>query len=221
MNYTVKILEKSWLTHNVILLVFEKPEGFTHKIGQAIELTLNTPQYRSQYAPFTLVSLPEEDQLKLIIKIYPKHHGLTEALSKINPKDSMIITSSWDSYEYQGKGCFIAAGSGITPFIPMFRDLNKNRQLKNHGLIYANRSVGDIILHEELTDQFKSHLHIILSEEKTTDFDYGIIDYNYLQSKVEGFGQHFYVCGPNAFMESVKKELLRSGAKKKNIQTGY
>lgn len=221
MKYPIEILDKSWLTHNVTLLVLEKPEGFTHNIGQAIELTLDTPKFRSQFAPFTLVSSPEEEQLKLIVKIYPQHHGLTEALSQAKPTDPLIITSAWDSYVYKGKGTFIAAGSGITPFIPMFRNLNNKKRLGKHRLIYANRRVNDIILQAELHDLFKQNFYNILSDEKNSDYDYGTIDYNYLLSKIDKFDQHFYVCGPDAFIDNVKKDLIRGGAKEANIQTGY
>ena len=221
MNYTVNIIDKSWLTHNVILLVLEKPQGFTHNIGQAIELTLDTPQYRSQFAPFTLVGSPEEIHLRLIIKVYPEHQGLTQALSKTKINDSLIITEAWDSYVYKGEGTFIAAGSGITPFLPMFWDLKNKNVIENHLLIYANRMSKDIILKDELNLLFKEHCYNILSEEQSASYDYGQIDYDYLISKIRVFDQYFYICGPDAFMESVKKELIRGGAKEDNIQTGY
>ncbi|MCK0134748.1 flavodoxin reductase [Arenibacter sp. S6351L] len=221
MNYTVKIIDKSWLTHNVMLLVFEKPQGFTHNIGQAIELTLNSRQFRNQFAPFTLVGSPEEKHLRLIIKVYPKHKGLTEALSKAKISDSLLITDAWDSYVYKGKGTFIAAGSGITPFLPMFWDLKNKNVVENHQLIYANRMTKDIILKDELNLLFKEHYYNILSEEQSAIYDYGRIDYAYLVSKIRVFDQYFYVCGPDAFMESVRKDLIRGGAKEDNIQTGY
>jgi len=204
-----------------MLLVFEKPQGLTHNIGQAIELTLDNPRFKSQFAPFTLVGSPEEKYLRLIIKIYPEHHGLTEALSKAYAKDSIVITDAWDSYVYKGKGTFIAAGSGITPFLPMFWDLKNKNHLENHQLIYANRMSKNIILKDELNLLFKEHYYNILSEEQSATYDYGRIDYEYLASKIKMFDQFFYVCGPDALSESVKKDLIRGGAKVGNIQTGY
>ncbi|MCM4167205.1 Phthalate 4,5-dioxygenase oxygenase reductase subunit [Arenibacter antarcticus] len=221
MNYTVKILDKTWLTHNVMQLEFEKPKGFSHTIGQAVELTLNQPEFKTKFAPFTLVSEPGEAHLKLIIKVYLDHHGLTQALSKAKISDTLIITEAWDSYDYKGKGTFIAAGSGITPFIPMFRNLQQNDQLENHTLIYANRTQNDIIIKEELTQQFKKQFYNILSDEQVAPYDYGKIDQTYLATKIPAFDVHFYVCGPDGFMQSVKKALIRNGAREENIQTGY
>ena len=220
MKHEVKILETTWLTHNVMRLKITKPSGFTYAIGQAIELALWTPNYTNQFAPFTLVSNPTDNHLCLIIKIYPEHHGLTEGISKANTTDSLIITEAWDSYQYMGEGVFIAAGSGITPFIPMFRELNKKNGLKNHRLIYANRRSTDIILKDELTQLFKSEFFNILSKQQTSTYDYGRIDFAYLKSRIKEPNQQFYLCGPESFMNSVKKDLIKYGVKQTNIQTG-
>ncbi|RTE53858.1 flavodoxin reductase [Arenibacter aquaticus] len=220
MKYEVKIIETTRITHNVVRLKIAKPSGFTYTLGQAIELTLKTPNFKKQFAPFTLVSNPKDRHLSLIIKIYPEHHGLTEGISKANTTDSLIITEAWDSYQYMGEGVFIAAGSGITPFIPMFRELNKKNGLKNHRLIYANRRSTDIILKDELTQLFKSEFFNILSKQQTSTYDYGRIDFAYLKSRIKEPNQQFYLCGPESFMNSVKKDLIKYGVKQTNIQTG-
>lgn len=82
-------------------------------------------------------SLPEDDFLGLMIKIYPKHKGLALALSNQKINDEITITEAWDSCEYKGKGTFIAGGSGITTFIPMIRNLNRNNDIANNILIYG------------------------------------------------------------------------------------
>ena len=221
MNHTVKIINKEWLSHNMIRFVVEKPSTYKSTIGQAIELSLGTKDFADKFAPFTLTSLPEDEYLELMIKIYPEHEGLTLALSKQNINDEIIITDAWDSYEYKGAGTFIAGGSGITPFIPMIRNLKRNNAIADNRLVYANRSSNDIIINDELENALAKNFINILSDETDTAYDFGRIDMEYLKKKIPEFNQFFYICGPDEFSESVKKDLLSLGANENKIQIGY
>lgn len=220
MNYLVKITKKDWLSHNMIRFVIEKPTTFKSTIGQAIELTINSPRFKDKFAPFTLTSFPEDDCLELMIKIYPKHKGLTLALSEQKVNNEIIITEAWDSYEYEGIGTFIAGGSGITPFIPIIRNLKKNNNIANHRLIYANRNSNDIIIKDELKNALGKNFINILSEESDTIYDFGRINRKYLKKQLVDFDQYFYLCGPDAFSKSIKKDLISLGAKEYKIQIG-
>jgi len=40
-----------------------------------------------------------------------------------------------------------------------------------------------------------------------------LITRTYLESKISDFDQHFYICGPESFMESVAADLDALGAK--------
>lgn len=221
MNYNVKIENKEWLSHNMIRFVLEKPCRFKSTIGQAIELSLKTKDFADKFAPFTLTSLPDDDYLELMIKIYPDHKGLTLALSKREVNDEVIITEAWDSYEYKGSGTFIAGGSGITPFIPMIRNLKRNNSIANNRLIYANRSSKDIIINEELKNTLGASFINILSGENNTAYDFGRLDKEYLKKQIVDFDQYFYLCGPDAFSKSVKNDLLSLGVNENKIQIGY
>ena len=221
MNHTVKIKNKESLSHNMIRFVLEKPSNYKSTIGQALELNLNTKDSSDKFAPFTLTSLPENDYLELMIKIYPDHKGLTLALSERKINDEIIITDAWDSYEYKGAGTFIAGGSGITPFIPMIRNLKQNNEIGESRLIYANRNSNDIIIKDELESALNKNFINILSDENGTIYDFGRIDSEFLKKRIAGFNQFFYICGPDKFSESVKNDLISLGVKEKKIQIGY
>lgn len=221
MEHLVKILEKKWLSHNVMSVILDKPKDYTFTIGQAIELTIVTEGLRVGSAPFTLTSLPNWPNLELMIKIYPEHQGVTWALSKHEVYDRVGITNAWDSYEYNGPGVFIAGGSGITPFIPMIRDLNIKKGLNNHKLIHANRNSKDVIMAKELKNALGGHYLNILSRERCPGHNFGRIDGNYLKQQIDDFDQNFYLCGPDAFSERIQGSLIRLGAKKEKIQIGY
>jgi ferredoxin-NADP reductase len=56
-----------------------------------------------------------------------------------------------------------------------------------------------------------------LTDEKTDQFDNRRIDQQYLSEKVSDFSQYFYICGPDAMIDAIKKDLLALGAEQKKI----
>lgn len=221
MGFLVKIIKKEFLTHNVVQFVLERPRDFQCSIGDAVEVILDPsgPQQRS--APFTLTNLPDSTVLELIIKVYPVRKGFTAALSKKEIGDTLYISEAWKSFEYLGLGTFIAAGSGITPFIPMIKEAKRQGTLSGHELICANRKLEDVILEDELDGLLGPHFYNILSQEKAAGCAHGRIDEKYLSSRITKPDQYFYVCGPDAFSQNIKDILMNLGVDKNNIQIGY
>ncbi len=217
----MSILEKQWLSGNMIRLVVEKPRGYEYHIGQAVELAIDKPEYQNNFAPFTLTSLPDSSYLEFIIKVYPANHGLTLAMAKLSTKTKLLVSDAWDSYRYDGPGTFIAGGSGITPFIPMLRDLHHKGRLDRHLLINANKTSGDIVLQSELEGMLNGRFINILSQENNPLHDHGTIDLEYLTKTIGSPQQKFYLCGPPGFSEGIKDHLLLLGVREKNIQIGY
>ncbi len=54
---------------------------------------------------------------------------ITNMLGKTNAGAELIIHDVFGAILYKGTGVFIAEGSGITPFISIFRDLNNKKEL--------------------------------------------------------------------------------------------
>lgn len=221
MNYKTRLVNKDWLTHDVVKLTLKKPKSYDYKIGQALELALDKKHYKFECAPFTITSNCEEKFIELIVKVYPKHKGITAQIAQLVVNDKLIISEAWDSYFYKGKGVFIAAGSGITPFIPMIRNLYFNKNLNGHVLIYANKTSKDIILYKELKTWLKDNFFNILSQDHLSGHEFGRINKKYLSEKINILNQEFYICGPEPFSDSVKNDLLSLNVKENLIQIGY
>ena len=43
-----------------------------------------------------------------------------------------------------------------------------------------------------------------ITEEKTEKYDHRRIDENYLKEKIKYLSQYFYICGPDAMIESIR-----------------
>jgi hypothetical protein len=221
--HIVKILEIEQLTHDVKRFKVEKPKGYTFIPGQATEVAINMEDYRNKFHPFTFTSLNEDSYLEFIIKgyptnKYPDHSGVTEQIHKLKEGDEFLIKEPVGTIKYKGKGVFLAGGAGITPFIAIFKDLQKKNELSHNSLIFSNRKQQDVIMENNLKDMFnKNNLILVLTKEKIEGYEYGRIDKKFLEKNINNFDQYFYICGPSTFEEDITNSLISLGADKEKI----
>ena len=146
----VKIKSIENLTHDVLRIVTEKPVGLVFQTGQAADISLNKSGWENELRPFTFTSLPQDDFVEFIIKTYPTHNGVTNQLCSLVAGDELIIGDVFGDIHYKGEGVFIAGGAGVTPFIAILKQLEKENKIGNNKLIFANKTKADIILEEKL-----------------------------------------------------------------------
>jgi ferredoxin-NADP reductase len=216
-EHFVKILSIENVTHNVKRFTLTKPESYQFKPGQATEIVINLPKWKQERRPFTFTSLNDWDHLEFTIKIYDDHEGVTNQLGKLKPGDELILHDIWGAINYKGEGVFIAGGAGITPFIAIFRQLQKDKKLGNNKIIFSNRTSKDIILKDEFEKMLGDNFINTLTQEKAEKYDNRLIDENYLKEKIDNFSQYFYICGPDAMIESIGKILQKLGVHKDKI----
>lgn len=200
---TLKIQSTSFVTHDVKSFVLDRPEGFSFEPGQAAEVSINKEGWRDEKRPFTFTSLPEDDQLEFVIKTYPSRKGVTNELLETKENDELILHDVFGAIKYKGPGIFIAGGAGVTPFISILRKLKKENKVAGNKLIFGNKKSKDIILEDEFKALLGDNFINILSDEKTRNYDRGLIDRNYLEKHMGDRDQKYYVCGPPSMMELV------------------
>ncbi len=211
----VKVLETDFLTHNVKRFVVEKPAGFTFISGQATDVSINKPGLEEELRPFTFTSINTSEHLEFSIKIYHGHNGITEKLANIHAGDELIVHDVFGTITYHGPGLFIAAGAGITPFISILRQLKHDKLLFGNHLLFANRTVNDIILGDELHEMLGGNYSDVI-ENQGDGSDKRIIDMSMLRQYVGSVGQ-YYICGPDPFTFSMIGYLENLGVDKSHI----
>jgi ferredoxin-NADP reductase len=211
-SHIVKILGVHNVTHDVKHFTIEKPVGYKFSPGQATELSINNPEWKNEKRPFTFTSLNESDHLEFVIKIYAAHNGVTNEFDKLKAGDELLLHDVWGALTYKGKGVFIAGGAGITPFIAIFRQLQKNNLVSGNSLVFSNRTAADIIMKEEFEKMLGSDFINVITEEKIPGAYDKRIDKKFLSETIKNFDQHFYICGPEKFTESVQTALVELGA---------
>ena len=211
MEMIVKILKIEDLTPDVKRFIVEKPEKFDFISGQAAHISINKDGMRDKVRPFTFTCVSEDENLEFIIKKYEEHNGVTKQIHELVVGDELILKDVFGAIRYKGKGVFIAGGTGITPFISIFRDLNKRQELKGNKLIFSNKTNKDIILEDELKSMFGSDLILTLTNENKEGYHNSRIDENFLKENIKDFNEKFYLCGPPKMVVDLKVALNSLG----------
>ncbi len=216
MTHTVRIIAIDNVTHDVKRIVTEKPEGYTFEPGQATEVAINKEGFQDEKRPFTFTSLPEDEHLELIVKMY-ETEGVTQEFDKLNTGDELLIGDAWGTIRYKGPGYFIAGGAGVTPFIAILRKLEKDGKIEGNTLLYSNKKERDIILEVELRQMLGLKFVNTLTQEKNEKYFNGRIDKKFLQDHVKDLSKYFYVCGTMEMTENVLKNLKELGVKEEQL----
>lgn len=213
-EHIVKILSAEYVTHDVRRFKVEKPAGYQFVPGQATEVSVNQPRWKEERRPFTFTGLNEWDHLEFTIKIYNNHEGVTHQLGTLKAGDELLLHDVWGAIQYKGEGVFLAGGAGVTPFIAIFRQLEKENSIEGNKLIFSNKTLADIILKEEFERILGKNFINTITQEKVAGYDHRLIDEDYLKEKISDFSQHFYICGPDPMVQSLQETLKKLGGDK-------
>lgn len=212
---TIKAVEH--LTHDVLHIVLEKPEGLTYIPGQAVDISLNKPGWSEKKNCFTFTSLPEDDQIEFTIKTYPERKGVTNELLSSKPGDEVLIYKPFGDIYYKGPGIFIAGGAGVTPFIAILKNLEKQNKIDGNKLLFANKAKADIVLEERFASMLGKNFINILSDENLEGYEHGYISAEFIKKYAEENLKYYYLCGPPPMMTAVEGHLKTLGISEEYI----
>lgn len=216
-SHIVRIISNDKVTHDVVRIRTTRPENYNFVPGQATELAINKPNWEEARRPFTFTCLPEDNYLEFTIKTYPSRGGVTNELLNLVPPDELILHDVWGAIHFKGPGIFIAGGAGVTPFIAIFRHLAKTNKLSGNRLVFANKSRKDIILEKEFKEMLGDNMVNILSDEKASGYEFGMISKDFLAKYLEGYKDNVYVCGPPPMMDAIQRFLTELGIAENSV----
>lgn len=218
MPHVVKIIQTMFITPNVKRFVVERPESYIFTPGQATDVSINVDGWRDRLRPFTFTNLTTAKHLEFIIKIYDDHEGVTKRLGQLPIGAELLLHEPFGAITYQGPGYFIAAGTGVTPFIAILRDLHRRRKTKGCTLLLTNRTVHDVILDEELSRILGEQRFLkVFTRQGVIGFNERRIDRDLLVALVQDFNQKFYVCGPEKFVADINGILISLGVSSQSL----
>ena len=214
MAQTVKIINLEHLTHDVLRIQAEKPKLISYHPGQAVDISINKEGWKNELRPFTFTSLPEEDHIEFTIKTYPTRQGVTNQLLSLHKGDELIVHDVFGDIAYKGEGIFIAGGAGITPFIAIFKLLEKEHKIGNSKLIFANKTKEDIILEDKFSKLLGKNFINVLSDEERKGYEHGFVSAELIRAQITNKLKFYYLCGPDPMMNAVENQLTSLGISK-------
>ncbi|CAD5116921.1 unnamed protein product [Dimorphilus gyrociliatus] len=168
-----------------------------------------------QYTPIS----SDENSFKVLIKTYPKGR-MSSYIKKWEINDEIEWRGPFGSFQYTPnlypRICMIAAGTGITPMMPILYSILDNEKDETLiKLIFCCRTYKEILLKEQL-DQFSSFwnfkVHYCLSCDNNAIAKYNEsliksrLNANLIADKLGSsiHQTHFLICGSETFQEDIK-----------------
>lgn len=150
----VKLVAKKEVAENTLELTFEKPKGYAYQAGQYAVLRLENPKFKELDMPFrslSMVSHPEESTLRFAMR--KSESSFKKSCDAMPIGEAATIFGPMGNFGIQRKEqgiVFIIAGIGITPIIPLLKELQQENFAQPVYLFYCNKSEEQAAYHQEL-----------------------------------------------------------------------
>ena len=210
-----KVKEVIQRTHNVKSFRLDAGEEIDFKAGQFLCVTLNIGESCKADKYLSISSSPtEKGYIEFTKKISQSDYS--KALDHLKPGDPVIVQYPMGNFTLREgftKIAFLSGGIGITPIRSMCKYAVDTNSGVDIILIYANRSVNDIVFKEDFDQMQKQYsvlkVHHVLCEP-APDFKCtpGYINAQVIMNEIPDYRERkFYLCGPPAMVEAMKKIL--------------
>jgi len=218
-----KIVEKQPVTHDTSRFRFALPAQteFKYLPGDHVKIYPN-PQNQLEFKPYTPTTTPDtKGYFELIIKHYPggkvsgymKERGLGDDVGMSGPEKGGHFEDGMAK-----KVGMVAGGTGITPMISMIRSILTRALEVEIFLLFANKSIDDIILKDEFDkyadeyDNFNRY-YVLDKGPEGWQMGEGRITKELMGERLFGPSEDtvIFVCGPPMMQINLKKQLLELG----------
>ncbi|UCC80800.1 MAG: cytochrome-b5 reductase [Candidatus Zixiibacteriota bacterium] len=218
-----RIIEKQRVTRDTSRFRFALPPNIDFKFlpGDHIKIypDRNNPL---EFRPYTPTNTPDiKDYFELIIKHYP--NGKVSGYMKERGLGDDVAVSGPDKGGHFEDGMakkigMVAGGTGITPMISMVRSILSRKLDVEVFLLFANKTIDDIILKEEFDKYAEKYdnfdLYYVLDKgPEGWPMGEGRITKDLMNEKLFGPSDDtvIFVCGPPMMQINLKKQLMELG----------
>jgi NAD(P)H-flavin reductase len=158
----VRVLKREDITADLLVMWFEKPEGFTFKPGQYCTIGRNGIE-----RAYSIVSAPHEVDLELFFELVPLPEGvLTPKIWELGPGDLVSIRP-------RAKGVFtfksdhpkqlmVSTVTGVVPYVSIVRDyLRQNRQGNRFYMLHGASYGDEFTYKDEMEELARKHPELL------------------------------------------------------------
>jgi len=160
-RHTVKVIAKDALNESVVRLRLQKPDGFSYKSGQFINLMRTSDDLTRSYS---LASTPDEDFLELHIKHVPDGKMSSWVFETLQIGDEVAFFGpAGDCFYVPGSPeqslLLVGTGTGLAPLYGILRDVLAQKHSGPVHLFHASLAAPGLYLEQELRGLASQYNH--------------------------------------------------------------
>ena len=230
---SLRLVEKTRESVDVMSFVFEARDGgelVGFQSGQHLPIELATDGQNKVSRTYSLSGSPEDARYRISVKREP--HGAASTYLHDHLQVGAIVESRKPAggFPLKCETCplvLISAGIGVTPMVSMLHAAVHESVDREIWFVHGARNGNHHAFKEEVREVVEGHANIHLrtyysqpldTDVKGRDFDEeGRVSGTTIRGLTEHKDAHYLLCGPAAFMASIKADLERLGVPEKQI----
>lgn len=204
----VKVLRQKEIAPGVFVLSFERPWDFT--AGQVIGISGNETDEARLYS---IASGELDEEVDILYNINPEGK-LTPWMAQLNTADKLWVSEPFGSFTGSGEPAWwIASGTGIAPFVSMFR----TGLYKNKTVLHGGRNLESFYFNELFGPELKENYIRCSSRENGSDIYHGRITKYLREHSSLPLDEKYYLCGSAEMVVDARDILIEKGIPFDNI----
>lgn len=232
-TYQSRLKSREEVAEGTMAFHLEKPRGFQFRAGQYVDVTLiNPPETDSQGSirTFSIASAPHENELLVATRM--RNSAFKRVLATLPLDTQLKLDAPMGSFTLHKNAAkaavFLAGGIGITPFLSILRQADKEKLPHLLYLFYSNRRPEDAAFLKDLEDLTRSNARFVfvpsMSEMEKSKLEWkgerGFINREMLmQHFCDLSGPIYYIAGPPAMVAAMRQMLTKAGVDEDDIRT--
>ncbi|OGT11799.1 MAG: oxidoreductase [Gallionellales bacterium RIFCSPHIGHO2_02_FULL_57_16] len=231
--YKVKLKYKREIADGTMAFHFEKPAGFAYKAGQSADCTLiNSAETDAEgnTRALSLASAPYEDDLMLATRM--RDTAFKRALKTMEPGTELTLDAPHGSFTLHNNvnipAVFLTGGIGVTPVRSIVLQAIHDNVPHRILVFYSNRRPEDAAFLDELMKSHETNPDYTFvgtmtqMEESSREWhgETGFISKAMLLKFIDDLALPiYYLDGPPAMVNAMRKLLSEAGVDDDNIRT--
>ena len=231
--YQVKLKYKRQIADGTMAFLFEKPQGFVYKAGQSADCTLIDPAETDAEGgtrTFSFASAPCEDDLMFATRM--RDTAFKRVLKTMKPDMELTLDAPHGSFTLHNNvnipAVFLTGGIGITPVRSIVLQAVHDNVARRILVFYSNRKPEDAAFLDELMELCEKNpnytfVGTMTQMEKSGCVwhgETGFISKAMLLKYIDDLMLPiYYIDGPPAMVNAMRKLLGEAGVDDDNIRT--
>lgn len=231
--FATTLIGKEEIAERTMAFHFERPEEFTFRAGQYVELSLLDPpetDWEGNTREMSLVSAPSDRDLVIATRM--RDTAFKRSLDALLPGAAVQMDGPSGHFtlprNYSRRIVMIAGGIGVTPFVSMIVDATRRVLPHEIHLFYSSGwpEYTPYLAQLERLHASNRHFHFIpsMTEMERSRVEWwgetGHVDRAMLERHLTSLdGAAYYIAGASGMVVDIENLLHRSGVDEFNIHT--